>query len=618
MTSPAPAEPVRRVFRMPEDLANQIAAGEVVERPASALKELIENAIDAGATHIKVDIEEGGLRLLRVTDDGSGMSEADAVAAMERHATSKLRSADDLFRISTLGFRGEALPSIASVSRFEMVTKLHGALEGIRLRVEGGGQPVVEPAGCPAGTQITIRDLFFNTPARLKFLKTRGTEVKHCIEAVQHLALARPEVGFTVVSEGRTVLDWPAVADRAGRIFSYFGRPDADQIHPTEVAVLGPVSASGFIGEPSLSRRTSAQVITFVNGRYVRDRLLASAVRVAYQHLVDRARYPVSVLYLELPYDAVDVNAHPMKTEVRFHQPDEAFRAIRRAVSNTLAAAPWVRRAPTNGATQPATSAPAGPVAQPLDFAPALSSLSAFDLAPLTHQPARTYRLDRGSERGLSFAPAPERPAPVSRPADAPTHARGFFSALHYLAAFKATYLLAADGDGLVVVDQHAAHERITFEALRLSWKRERLPQQPMLIPAILTFSAVQSAVLEAHLDFFEALGFELEPFGGNDFALKAVPAIFLKARHHKLLQDAIEELAETGQSARVEEAFDAVLSRMACHGSVRAGDNLSHDEVRRLFADLDAVDFGANCPHGRPVWFRMTLAELETRFGRR
>ena len=618
MTSHASAESVRRVFRMPEDLANQIAAGEVVERPASALKELIENAIDAGATHIKVELEEGGLRLLRVTDDGSGMSEADAVAAMERHATSKLRSADDLFRISTLGFRGEALPSIASVSRFEMVTKLHGALEGIRLRVEGGGQPLVEPAGCPAGTQMTIRDLFFNTPARLKFLKTRGTEVKHCIEAVQHLALARPEVGFTVVSEGRTVLDWPAVADRAGRIFSYFGRPDSDQIHPTEVAVLGPVSASGFIGEPSLSRRTSAQVITFVNGRYVRDRLLASAVRVAYQHLVDRARYPVSVLYLELPHDAVDVNVHPMKTEVRFHQPDEAFRAIRRAVSNTLAAAPWVRRAPSFGSTQPTAPAPTGPVAQPLDFAPALSSLSAFDLAPLTHQPARSYRLDRGGERGLSFAPAPERPGPVSQPAEATTHARGFFSALHYLAAFKATYLLAADGDGLVVVDQHAAHERITFEALRLSWKRERLPQQPMLIPAILTFSAVQSAVLEAHLGFFEALGFELEPFGGNDFALKAVPAIFLKARHHKLLQDAIEELAETGQSARVEEAFEAVLSRMACHGSVRAGDNLSHDEVRRLFADLDAVDFGANCPHGRPVWFRMTLAELETRFGRR
>jgi DNA mismatch repair protein MutL len=259
-----------------------------------------------------------------------------------------------------------------------------------------------------------------------------------------------------------------------------------------------------------------------------------------------------------------------------------------------------------------------GPVAQPLDFAPALSSLSAFDLAPLTHQPARTYRLDRGSERGLSFAPAVDRSGPPARPAEAADHARGFFSALHYLAAFKATYLLAADGDGLVVVDQHAAHERITFEALRLSWKRDRLPQQPMLIPAILTFSAVQSAVLEAHLGFFEALGFELEPFGGNDFALKAVPAIFLKARHHKLLQDAIEELAETGQSARVEEAFEAVLSRMACHGSVRAGDNLSHDEVRRLFADLDAVDFGANCPHGRPVWFRMTLAELETRFGRR
>ena len=600
---------------MPEDLANQIAAGEVVERPASALKELIENAMDAGATRIKVELEEGGLRLLRVTDDGCGMSEEDAVAAMERHATSKLRTADDLFRISTLGFRGEALPSIASVSRFEMVTKLHGALEGIRLRVEGGGSPSVEPAGCPAGTQMTIRDLFFNTPARLKFLKTRGTEVKHCIEAVQHLALARPDVGFTVLSEGRTVLDWPAVSDRAGRIFSYFGRPDSDQIHPTERAELGAVSASGFIGEPGLSRRTAAQVITFVNGRYVKDRLLSSAVRVAYQHLVDRARYPVAVLYLELPHDAVDVNVHPMKTEVRFHQPDEAFRAIRRAVANTLAAAPWVRRAPLPAPGAATEDGAPAPVTQPLDFAPALGSLSVFDAAPLTPQPARTYRLDRGDDRGLSLAPVSQPAAPR---ADGPSHARGFFSALHYLAAFKATYLLAADGDGLVVVDQHAAHERITFEALRLAWKRQRLPQQPMLIPAVLTFSAVQAAVLESHLDFFEALGFELEPFGGNDFALKAVPAVFVKARHHKLLQDAIEELSETGQSARVEEAFDAVLSRMACHGSVRAGDNLSHDEVRRLFADLDAVDFGANCPHGRPVWFRMTLAELETRFGRR
>ncbi len=590
-----------RIARMPDDLANQIAAGEVVERPASAVKELVENAIDAGARRIRVDIEEGGLRLIRVTDDGRGMDRDDAALCIERHATSKLTSPDQLFAISTLGFRGEALPSIASVSRFRIHTKPHGRIGGTRVTVVGGAPAEVGDAGCPAGTEIEVRELFFNTPARLKFLKTRSTELKHCIEAVQRLALPNPDVGFVVTHNGRTVVELPAVEDWSDRVYGVVGDADARHLYPVNPAEQDGATCVGFYGAPALTRRTAAGVWTFVNGRFVRDRTISSAIRAGYEGMLDRGRHPVVVLAIEVPPRSVDVNVHPMKIEVRFHDASSVFRAVRRAVATSLAEAPWVgdeMRSATKTAAQD----------------------EAIDAPTQEHIPVRSYTLHSARAFGEA-APAPsealtQRVSPAPEVAAVPD--AGFFASLHYIGQFRGTYLLANDAHGIVVVDQHAAHERITYEVLRRAWTERRRERQPMLFPAVLHLDSLRSALLADHVAFFEAVGFEIEPFGGTDWALKAVPSILSRARADALIRDALDELAEAGSSTRIHEAADAVLLRMACHGSIRAGDAMTEREVHALFAQLDRIDFGGNCPHGRPVYFRMTLDELERRFERR
>lgn len=608
---------------MPDDLANQIAAGEVVERPASAVKELVENAIDAGSSAIRVELEEAGLRLIRVTDDGRGMSAEDAELCVQRHATSKLTEREQLFHISTLGFRGEALPSIASVSRFSLLSKPHGALGGTRVVIEGGGAPEVSPAGAPPGTEVVVRDLFFNTPARLKFLKTRSTELKHVLEAVQRLAMPNPQVGFTVVHNGRTVLDLPPVDDAFDRVYELFGRRDAEQIWPAVRAEQDGVQVTGFFGQPGLTRRTTSGLWTFVNGRYVRDRTIIGAIRVAYQGMLDRGRHPVVVLFVDVPPSAVDVNVHPMKIEVRFHDGNAVFRAVRRAIANGLAASPWLPDAPAVDASRSSEDAANGPEASQ---------------APL---PVRSYTLHRAEPSagpgGGSVVVGPTR-RDVDRPGgatgagatggtlhDGHTTAtttevprRGFFSNLHYIGHYRATYLLCSDVDGLVVIDQHAAHERITFETLKVAWRERRDIAQPMLLPKVLHLDSLRAAILADHLEVFARLGFEIEPFGGTDYALKAVPALLARANVDVLIRDTLDEIGDAGRSQRIDDAIDAVLIRMACHGSVRAGHVLTADEAHALLTQIDAIDFGAHCPHGRPVWFRMGLDELEKRFERR
>lgn len=603
-TATSPAAPTRRVSRMPDDLANQIAAGEVVERPASAVKELVENAIDAGARRVRVDLEEGGLRLIRVTDDGCGMDRSDAALCVERHATSKLTSPDQLFEISTLGFRGEAIPSIASVSRFRMLTKPHGELGGTRVVVDGGAPAEISDAGCPAGTEIEVRELFFNTPARLKFLKTRSTELKHSIEAVQRLALPNPGIGFVVTHNGRTVVELPAVEAWSDRVYGVVGDADARQLYEARPAEQDGASCTGFYGAPSLTRRTSAGVWTFVNGRFVRDRTITSAIRAGYEGMLDRGRHPVVVLAIQVPPRAVDVNVHPMKIEVRFHDASSVFRAVRRAIATSLADAPWV-------GDELRSSGDAKPTADS-DGTPGPTQ---------EHIPVRSYTLHttRTFEPGARAVAAPDALTHrLPAPADSAPPEAGFFASLHYIGSFRGTYLLANDAHGLVVVDQHAAHERITFEVLRRAWTERRRERQPMLFPAVLHLDSLRSALLADHVAFFETVGFEIEPFGGTDWALKAVPSILARARADALIRDALDELAEAGGSTRIEEAADAVLLRMACHGSVRAGDSLTEREVHALFEQLDRIDFGGNCPHGRPVYFRMTLDELERRFERR
>lgn len=618
---------------LPSDLSNQIAAGEVVERPASAVRELVENSLDAGATRIEVELLEGGAQLIRVTDDGRGMSSEDAERSIQRHATSKISTREDLFRISSYGFRGEALPSIASVSRFELVTRTADTLEATRLVVEGGSLKIAEPWSAPVGTSISVSDIFYNTPARRKFLKSKNHEQRMCVQAIEDLALPRPDVSFTLIANGRTVLQLPAVDDLWQRVAAIVGYENSKQLYPAEPAEQDGVSAWGFIGAPSLTAQHASGVRVFVNGRAIRDRTLIAAVKKGYETLIDRARSPVVFIYVTVPYDALDVNVHPAKTEVRFSDPGAVFRAVRRAVATAVVGAPWMegRRAGLTGELPP--RAATGPEPEAAD------PLAQGDLAIWSRAPRRTYTMQRDGtpsfQGGYGRVPGHEAAsqptasdhaearivaagAVAASAADDALPGAGWFQSLHYIGPLHRLYLLLSGPEGLVVVDQHAAHERITYEQLRQTWRAKDVEVQPLLVPETISLSATRALTLLDHLEFFATLGFELEDFGDNDFVLRSVPAWFGPRDFRPMLTDAVDDLALDGATTQIEAALDAVLSRMACHGSIRAGDTLSRDEVQQLMHDLDHVDFGANCPHGRPVYLPIDLFELESRFERR
>lgn len=636
-----------RVRQLSDELSNQIAAGEVVERPSSVVKELVENSVDAGATRIDIELEEGGANLIRIRDDGCGMDRSDAELAIRRHATSKIRRREDLFAIASMGFRGEALPSIASVSRFSLVSKPHGTLGGTRILVDGGNLKLIEEFGCPSGTEIVVKDLFFNTPARRKFMKTRSTEMKHAVEAVHRLAIPRPEIAFTLEHNGRTVLDLPAVENHADRLFSIFGKEDSDALYRTTQTEQDGVHAWGFAGSPTISRRNSTGIWTFVNGRYIRDSSLMAAVKVAYRGMMERGRQPVAVVFLDVPLADVDVNVHPTKVEVRFNDASAVFRATRRTIIQTLSDTPWVppgERRPhaegsiddsdgadfarrderTDGAYNIETTAERvyslrdGPVERPevtvggfeIDDAGA-AGLNLRGGQSVGVGYTQKFGRDGGTRNPRSRFSEELRPFDEELPA-------GYFESLQFVGQIHGTYLLCSDQRGLVVVDMHAAHERITFESLRRAWGQRHIEIQQIMFPDVLSLDSLRGAVLEEHLHVFERLGFDIESLGGSDYALRAVPAILQSGNLKSLIRDALDELGEHGESDRVDEAMDAILIRMACHGSLRSGDTVHPDEAYELFKQLDAVEFGANCPHGRPVFFQMSVGELESRFSRR
>lgn len=630
---------------LPDDLSNQIAAGEVVERPASAVRELVENSLDAGATRIDVELLDGGAQLIRVSDNGRGMGPRDAERSIQRHATSKISTREDLFRIASYGFRGEALPSIASVSRFELVTRVKDSLEATRVVVEGGSLKLVEPWSAPVGTTITVRDLFFNTPARRKFLKTKNTEQRVCIETIERIALPRPDVSFTLQVDGRKILELPAVEDIWQRVAAIEGYDNSKMLYPAAVAEQDGVTAWGFVGEPKYTMRHTAGMRVFVNGRAIRDRMLLGAVRQGYETLVDRGRSPVVYLFVSVPLDALDVNVHPAKTEVRFRDQNAVFRAVRRSVSHALIDAPWVEGNQKVRAEDAAKILHLPRTSQPQDLPRSVDPLAQADLSLWSHVPQRSYALRKdddpvtfhggagrleseqsradfprtGTVQSAEFELAAEAayPAPASAADDTIPNA-GWFQSLHYIGPLHRLYLLLSGPQGLVVIDQHAAHERITYERFRSAWRQRNVIVQQMLVPDMLTLNAHRTLTLLDHLDFFAQLGFELEHFGDNDFALRGVPDWFGARNFRAMLIDALDDLAADGATVQIEQALDAILSRMACHGSIRAGDTISPAEVRVLLADLDAVDFGANCPHGRPIYLPVTLEELETRFERR
>lgn len=625
----------RPVLVLPPDLANQIAAGEVVERPSSVVKELVENSLDAGATRLEVSIEDGGRRLIRVEDNGCGMSREDALRALERHATSKIASVDDLFSIGTLGFRGEAVPSIGSVSRMEIRTKRHGELEGTRIAIEGGEVLRVDTVGMAAGTIVTVEDLFFNTPARLKFLKTPGTEARHILEALVRVGLSRPDVRIVLKKDGKVLLDLAEVDDVKDRILAVLGRDVYDDLYETAAfpAVNG-VEARGYFSKPGHTQRSPGNMYTFVNGRFVSDTTVRAAIRGAYGTMMEKGRHPSLVIYLEVPFSLVDVNVHPAKTEVRFHDTNSIYRAVYHAIGDQLAAAPWLERAPKKYALKtsvefaddrPRMLTPAMTTFEPLNarhdrlsklkpgFEPARS---AEILSPFFEHPGASDDRQQGfAARGAKPLSEPPRVA-LGDVGD--VSAQNYFSSLKVVGQFKRMYIVCEDASGMVIIDQHAAHERIGFERLKATFGAAHKEVQPLLFPQRIELDALRSATLSDNLEFFEHAGIEIDPFGGNTFALKAVPAVLARAKHEPMIRDAIDDLAQFGRSPRVDEAMESVLSRMACHSVVRGPTSLSVPEMEALLVQMDEIDFKANCPHGRPVYYRIPLLELEESFDRR
>jgi DNA mismatch repair protein MutL len=592
-----------RIHVLPPGVVNQIAAGEVVERPASVVKELIENALDAGARSISVEIEGGGLALARVSDDGCGMDAEDAALALERHATSKLRDADGLAAIGTMGFRGEALPAIASVSRFRLDTAPGADGAGTRVDVEGGVVREVAPVARTRGTTVEVRDLFFNTPARRKFMRSSSTEAAHVTEAFVRLALARPEVGFALRSGGRAVLGSAPRADLAERAALALGREARRHLVAVDAA-RGDVRVRGFVCSPDHSEATARALYLFVNGRWVRDRGAAHAVLRAFAGSLPAGRHPAGVLFVEMPLSRVDVNVHPQKHEVRFADAREVHEAIHRAVAGVLRPAPWLGGPPGHG------EAPTGPT-DPVAREEAAGTLAwARASHPAGGDGAAAARPDP--------SPAPALDLPIVAP-EGPPRPAGFFASLRYVGQHARTYLVCeAPGGTLVVVDQHASHERLLFQRLLEAFRGRAIPVQPMLLPRVVTLPPAAARALEGGAEELRRVGLDVEPFGGDAFAVKGAPAVLGGADLEALLPDLASQLAEFGRASALDDAFHDLLATMACHAAIRANQEVSSEEARALLDGLDGIDFKARCPHGRPVVFELSLAEMERRVGRR
>ncbi len=586
-----------RIRRLSERLVNRIAAGEVIERPAAAVKELVENALDAGASRISVSLDGGGIDRIVVEDDGSGMDAADLALAVERHCTSKLPAEDDrdtLVRIATLGFRGEALPSIGAAARLQITSRPAASPHAHRLRVEGGRVDAVEPVGAAPGTRVVVSDLFFATPARRKFLKSARTEAEHAEQAVTRLAFAAPATAFRLELDGRLVFDLPA-QDRAARVAALLGL-DIDLL-PVRAERDGHVLA-GFAAPPSHTRATPAAQSLVVNGRPVADPLLRTAVRVAFRDVIEAGRHPVVALFLELPPDTLDVNVHPAKTELRFQ--DGA--AIRSLVIGGL------RAALSGGA---GTAAPRW-APTPFPNRPPLRLVSSHPAYPAMAA-ARGF-----AEAALPFPAPPAARALASDaaplPAPRPEHPLGAA-----IAQVFDTYILAVSAAGsLVLVDQHAAHERLTHEALRTQHMAGGVQSQPLLLPAVVDLAPADAARLAAAADALARLGLELEPFGTGAVLVRALPAALGAPEPRPLLQDIADALAETGEATPLEAKLDAMLARLACHGSIRAGRRLNGAEMDALLRQMEATPRAATCSHGRPTVLTLSRAEIEALFGRR
>lgn len=577
-----------RILPLPSNVVTKIAAGEVIERPASVVKELVENSLDAGATRIEIDLEEGGADLIRIVDDGGGIEPDDLPVAFATHATSKLRDADDLFRVGTLGFRGEALASVGGVAHVTLQSRLHDRPTGAEIINDGGTLSPVRIWNGSPGTRIEVRRLFGNVPVRRKFLKTTGTELQHVTETVTRLALAHPLVEFIVRHHGKSVIDVPGSAGLFDRLHLFFGRDIADQLHALE-QLQGPARVHGYVADPACERGNAKMQYLFVNGRWIRDRTIGHAVQEAYRGLIMTGRYPVWFLFIDLPRDAVDVNVHPTKAEVRFRDGQAVFHLVMSAVRERLRSLNLTPRlvAPPEGPRLSPSPwfGGATPVATPTMFPPATNGSSATPPSATTVEP----------------------PAP-------PT--------FHQPIDFKAVqmhdaYLLVETADGVLVIDQHALHERILFEQLRRRMQAGDVERQRLLVPEPVDLTSEQAALVLEQKDALAELGLDVDDFGGGTVLLSSYPAILTRAAPAVIFRSVVDRLSSKERAPSRDALLNDLLASMACRAAVKAGDRLTGEEISALLAQRELADNTHHCPHGRPTSLLFSRQELDRQFRR-
>jgi DNA mismatch repair protein MutL len=668
-----------RIHVLPEHVANKIAAGEVVERPASVVKELLENALDAGATRIKISVEAGGKKLIQITDNGCGMVRDDAMLAFERHATSKIKDAEDLLSVATLGFRGEALPSIASVSRLRLETRDAAATAGTVLEINGGKMARVEEAGLPEGTSITIRDLFFNTPARKKFLKAESTELSHIASLVTHYALAHPEKHFELHSATNAMLVAPPVAGYSERVYQVFGKETLDQliavaaVQPLEHGGLpqpppwrrreeetedntaratpGEMRLHGFVSKPEIQKLNRNSIFIFVNGRLIRDRLVQHGLTEAYRNIIPPSVYPVVLLFLEMPPGEVDVNVHPSKTEVRFRQPSVMHDFVR----DTVRAALMKARPAPQFTTEIHAHATAGsgltPGARewepPSDLAaasgdgarPRYEPTSGFALQAASAPPVSArfqfeggiaveanaaIPVGRGMESRFAGAIPETIPdiipdngcAPALETQEEETTLAAL-SSLRPLGQIRNSFILAVNEDGLWIVDQHVAHERVLFERILKQRAAQRVESQRLLMPIVLELSPAQQAVFAEIAEELQHNGFEAEPFGARSVAVKVAPAGVDAAAVEHMLHELLDQISREEQSLNLEKIRGRIAASIACHAAIKVNMPLEQNKMDWLLAELAKTDHPMSCPHGRPVVLRYSVKDIQKAFKR-
>jgi DNA mismatch repair protein MutL len=641
-----------RIRILTDQVANQIAAGEVVDRPASVVKELLENALDAGATRIRVEVEAGGRKLIRMIDNGVGMVRDDALLAFERHATSKIRSSDDLLSIATLGFRGEALPSIASIARVELDTRVAGEETGTRVEIVGGKIYRVEDAGLPAGTTIAVRDLFFNTPARRKFLKAEATELSHVTALVTHYALAHPEKHFELHSATHALLIAPPVQKPAERIYQIFGRDTLDQLipmaaeRPFDRAGLpepppwkqdedyrapdpGFLRMSGFVSKPELQKLNRNSIYVFVNQRLIRDRLILHAVSEAYRNIIPPTSFPVILMFLEMPPHEVDVNVHPAKTEVRFRQQSAVHDFVRDSIRNTL-----IKSRPAAGFLAALTANPhASPSLLPavsplpgatesagLDTDPAADTAS-FSLAePVL--PAEEVKLPFAlppRENGAQPARQPAHDCEVAEfPEDGePISSLNSLASLKPLGQLRESFIVAMNDEGLWIIDQHVAHERVLFEKILREREVERVERQRLLMPMLVDLQPHQMVLFATISAELERNGFEVEPFGPHTIAVKAAPVGLEGKRLERMLMEVLEQAGNPVQTENMGTLRTRIAASIACHSAIKVNMPLDPQRIEWLLRELAQTEHPTSCPHGRPIALRYSWRDIQRAFQR-